>query len=91
MTEWSVRLLDSVYPVMFVDDIHVKIRDGQVANRPFWGPLPISEQAALKFLYLATRAPNPTGRERARWVARWKVALNAFAFTFGGRITASMN
>ena len=36
MTEWSVRLLDSVYPVMFVDDIHVKIRDGQVANRPIY-------------------------------------------------------
>jgi putative transposase len=26
--------LDPVYPVIFIDAIHVKIRDGQVANRP---------------------------------------------------------
>src|SRR6478609_2715285 len=36
MTEWSVRPLDPVYPVMFIDAIHVKIRDGQVANRPIY-------------------------------------------------------
>lgn len=36
MTEWAGRPLDSVYPVMFIDAIHVKIRDGQVANRPVY-------------------------------------------------------
>src|SRR3954470_22627558 len=30
MAEWSNRLLDRVYPVLFVDAINVKIRDGQV-------------------------------------------------------------
>jgi len=34
MTEWANRPLDRIYPVMFIDAIHVKIRDGQVANRP---------------------------------------------------------
>ena len=34
MAEWQNRPLDSVYPVIFIDCIHVKIRDGQVANRP---------------------------------------------------------
>jgi hypothetical protein len=29
---------------------------------------------------------RPTGRGRARWVMRWKPALNAFAITFEGRI-----
>ncbi|MBE1574327.1 transposase-like protein [Amycolatopsis roodepoortensis] len=33
MAEWQNRLLDLVYPVIFVDAIHVKIRDGQVADR----------------------------------------------------------
>ena len=36
MTEWQNRPLDPVYPVLFVDAIHVKIRDGQVANRPIY-------------------------------------------------------
>ena len=36
MTEWQNRPLDSVYPVMFVDAIHLKVRDGQVSNRPFY-------------------------------------------------------
>jgi putative transposase len=45
-----------------------------------------TEQAALKCLYLATRALDPTGKGRARWATRWKPALNAFAITFEGRI-----
>jgi transposase-like protein len=48
-----------------------------------------TEQAALKCLYLVTRALDPTGRGRARWAIRWKPALNAFAITFEGRITPS--
>jgi putative transposase len=36
MVEWQNRPLDEVYPVMFIDAIHVKIRDGQVANRPIY-------------------------------------------------------
>ena len=31
---WQSRPLDQVYPVVFIDAIVVKIRDGQVANRP---------------------------------------------------------
>jgi transposase-like protein len=34
ITEWQSRPLDVVYPVVFIDAIYVKIRDGQVANRP---------------------------------------------------------
>jgi transposase-like protein len=36
MAEWQSRPLDVVYPVVFIDAIHVKIRDGQVANRPMY-------------------------------------------------------
>ena len=45
-----------------------------------------NEQAAMKCLYLTTRSLDPTGTGRARWVTRWKPALNAFAITFEGRI-----
>nr|WP_281004746.1 transposase [Nocardia takedensis] len=34
MAEWQKRPLDPVYPVIFLDAIHVKIRDGKGANRP---------------------------------------------------------
>jgi putative transposase len=33
---WQSRPLDSVYPVAFIDAIHVKLRDGKVANRPVY-------------------------------------------------------
>jgi putative transposase len=36
MVEWQNRPLDAVYPVVFIDAIHVKIREGQVANRPVY-------------------------------------------------------
>jgi transposase-like protein len=36
MAEWQNRPLDPVYPVIFIDAIHVKLRDGQVANRPIY-------------------------------------------------------
>jgi len=36
MAEWQSRPLDPVYPVLFIDCVNVKIRDGQVANRPIY-------------------------------------------------------
>ncbi len=36
MVEWQNRPLDPVYPVIFIDAIVVKIREGQVANRPIY-------------------------------------------------------
>lgn len=36
MTDWCNRPLDRVYPVLFIDCIHVKIREGKVANRPIY-------------------------------------------------------
>lgn len=36
MVAWQNRPLDRVYPVILIDAIVVKIRDGQVANRPIY-------------------------------------------------------
>jgi putative transposase len=36
LAAWQSRPLDPVYPVIFIDAIQVKIRDGQVANRPIY-------------------------------------------------------
>jgi transposase-like protein len=42
MAEWQNRPLDKVYPVVFIDCINVKIRDGQVANRPIYVALAVT-------------------------------------------------
>jgi transposase-like protein len=36
MTAWANRPLDAVYPVIFIDAIVVKVRDGQVRNKPIY-------------------------------------------------------
>jgi putative transposase len=36
MAEWRNRPLDRVYPVLFIDALVVKVRDGQVVNRPIY-------------------------------------------------------
>jgi transposase-like protein len=42
MSEWQNRPLDAVYPVMFIDAINVKIREGNVANRPIYVALGVT-------------------------------------------------
>jgi transposase-like protein len=42
MVEWQNRPLDAVYPVVFIDAIHVKVRDGQVSNRPIYVALAVT-------------------------------------------------
>ncbi len=42
MTSWQNRPLDRVYPVVFIDAIVVKIREGQVANRPIYLAIGVS-------------------------------------------------
>ncbi|WP_437184182.1 IS256 family transposase [Subtercola boreus] len=42
MATWANRPLDSVYAAIFIDAIVVKIRDGQVANRPIYAAIGVS-------------------------------------------------
>lgn len=50
-----------------------------------------NEQSALRCLYLVTRSLDPTGKGRARWIIRWKPALNAFAINYPGRVEQAGN
>jgi putative transposase len=52
MAEWQNRPLDAVYPVIFLDAIHVKIRDGQVANRPIYVALAVTAEGTRDILGL---------------------------------------
>jgi putative transposase len=42
MNEWTSRPLDEVYAAVFIDAVVVKIRDGQVANRPIYAAIGVS-------------------------------------------------
>jgi putative transposase len=62
MAEWQNRPLDPVYPVVFIDAINVKIRDGKVANRPIYVALAVTCEGRRDILGLwAGEAPSVTG------------------------------
>ncbi len=42
MNDWAVRPLDSIYAAVFIDAIVIKVRDGQVANRPFYAAIGVT-------------------------------------------------
>jgi putative transposase len=42
MNDWTARPLDEVYAAVFIDAIVVKVRDGQVANRPFYAAIGVT-------------------------------------------------
>lgn len=66
-----------------IESVNARIRKAVKAR----GHFP-NEQAALKCVYMAVMALDPTGKGRARWTQRWKSALNAFDITFNGRLSA---
>jgi putative transposase len=66
LNEWQNRPLDAVYPVIFIDCIHVKIRDGQVANRPIYVALAVTVDGGRDILGLWAG----DGGEGAKWWLR---------------------
>jgi putative transposase len=42
MTSWCSRPLDGVYAAVFIDAVMVKVRDGQVANRPIYAAIGVT-------------------------------------------------
>jgi putative transposase len=52
MAEWQSRPLDPVYPVIFIDAVNVKIRDGNVANRPIYLALAVTVEGTRDILGL---------------------------------------
>ena len=52
LQEWQSRPLDRVYPVVFIDALMVKIRDGVVANRPVYLAIGIDCEGAKNVLGL---------------------------------------
>jgi transposase-like protein len=62
MSAWMNRPLDEVYPVIFIDAIVVKVRDGQVRNKPIYVVIGVTVNGERDILGLwagdGTRAPS---------------------------------
>ncbi len=94
MTDWLHRPLDRVYPVVFVDAIVVKIRDGQVVNRPVYVAIGVTVagerdilglwagdgEGAKYWLQVLTEIKNRALRTSASWSA---TASKAFPDSVG--------
>ena len=52
LADWQNRPLDRVFPVIFIDAIVVKIRDGQVANRPVYTAIGVTVDGKREILGL---------------------------------------
>jgi putative transposase len=67
LAEWQSRPLDAVYPVVFIDALMVKIRDGVVSNRPVYLAIGIDCDGAKQVLGLWV-GPS-TGESAKFWMS----------------------
>jgi putative transposase len=72
MAEWQNRPLDPVdpvYPVLFIDAINVKVRDGKVANRPIYVALAVTCEGHRDILGLWAGDGAAGGEGAKHWLA----------------------
>ncbi|PWJ25631.1 transposase-like protein [Branchiibius hedensis] len=58
MDQWLARPLEAVYAAIFIDAIVVKVRDGQVANRPFYAAIGVTVDGCKDVLGLWAGTPG---------------------------------
>lgn len=68
MVEWTTRPLESHYLAVFVDAIQVKVRDGQVANRPFYAAIAVDLEGRRDVLGVWAGTPGE-GESSKYWIA----------------------
>ncbi|MBB2893593.1 transposase-like protein [Flexivirga oryzae] len=68
MNEWLCRPLEAVYAAIFIDAIVVKVRDGQVANRPFYAAIGVTVDGCKDVLGLWAGTPGD-GEGAKYWLA----------------------
>jgi putative transposase len=80
MTDWSHRPLEAIYAAVFIDAILVKVRDGQVANRPFYAAIGVSLEGERDILGLWAG----TGGEGAKvWMSVLTVHVSRSTTVYG--------
>lgn len=66
MNDWLHRPLDRVYVAVFIDAIHIKVRDGQVANRAFYCAIGVTVDGKRDILGIW---PSPGSEGAKFWLA----------------------
>lgn len=69
MQEWQSRPLDPVYPIVLIDAIVLKIRDGQVRNRPVYVAMGISVDGERDVLGLWAGPAGGGGEGAKQWMS----------------------
>jgi putative transposase len=64
---WSCRPLASHYVAVFVDAIHIKVRDGVVANRPFYAAIGVDLQGRRDVIGVWAGTPG-AGESSKFWI-----------------------
>jgi putative transposase len=77
MQDWAARPLDGVYVAVFIDAIMIKVRDGQVANRPVYAAIGVTVDGCKDVLGLWMGV----GGEGAKF---WMSVLTAFFLVCDG-------
>lgn len=67
LTEWQSRPLDSVLPVVFIDALMIRVRDGVVANRPVYLAIGIDCEGMKQVLGMWVGAS--TGESAKFWMS----------------------
>ena len=67
LTAWQSRPLDSVFPVVFIDALMIKVRDGVVANRPVYLAIGIDCEGMKQVLGMWVGAS--TGESAKFWMS----------------------
>jgi transposase-like protein len=67
MAQWQGRPLGRVHPVVFIDAIHVKVRDGQVSNKPFYAAVGVSVNGERDILGIWA-GPSGAGEGAKYWM-----------------------
>jgi putative transposase len=65
---WSSRPLASHYVAVFVDAIHIKVRDGSVANRPFYAAIGVDLRGHRDVLGVWAGTPG-AGESSKYWIS----------------------
>lgn len=78
---YEMEIRRVLYSTNAIESLNARLRRAARVRGHF-----VSQEAALKFMYLTVRSLDPSGSGAVRWMARWKPALNAFAIVFGDRL-----
>jgi transposase-like protein len=76
MEQWKTRPLETIYPVLFIDAIVLKVRDGSVVNKPVYVAYAIDMEGKRDVLSLWTSPTSTDGSKSGEGARYWTSMLS---------------